>query len=492
MDFSKILKDIKTLAIVCLQWGDTGKGKIVDLFAQYFDIIIRGQGGDNAGHTVVVDKEKLIFHLIPSGILHDKDGKINALGPGVVFNPRTFCKELDMLEEKKLSYNNLMVSLNAKLILPQHLVLDRISEDGLGSLSIGSTGRGIAPAYGDHYLRKGLIVNDLLNKNLFVKKLKGNLQEKIRFLKTYDIKVIKKVMSHEHLLNGSYFNPKNIFDIDAIVEQYIKYGDRLKELIRDTCSVIRESVNVKKILLEGAQGNLLSIDYGTYPYVSSSDCSTKGLIKGAGLHEKEVGLIIGIIKGFYETRVGNGSFPTEFGGSASEEWCKTKTRKDEEKLYLYLSVNTTDEFEKGIAIREAGSEYGATTGRPRRTGRLDIPLLRRALLTSLSNDLALTKLDVLNNCKEIEICTHYIYNGPDYNLGNKILREGDPIYTAILEDCVLKHCKPIYKIFSGWECDLSEGFLDNFNNILDYLKKKLNVNLKIISIGADRNETVFL
>ncbi len=487
---------IKTIAITCLQWGDTGKGKLVDLIAQAADIIIRGQGGDNAGHTVVAKDEKLVFHLVPSGILFDKDGKINALGTGVAFYARTFCEELNVLKEKGLSYNNLMVSLNAKLILPQHIVLDRINEDTSGSLKIGSTGRGMGPVYTDHYARVGLIVNDLLNKDLFVKKLRENLRKKIRFLETYDVEVIKEIMNHEHLLNGAYFHPKKIFDVDAIVEQYMKYGNELKYFIRDTDSLIKKLVGEKRILLEGAQGNFLSIDYGGYPYVTSSDSTAKGLVKGTGLNESDVDLTIGIIKGFYETRVGNGPFPTEFGGKKSDKWCQNKTREDEVVL-KDVSINDPDEFMRGIAHRNAGYEYGATTGRLRRTGRLSLPDLRRAILTNLGNDVALTKLDVLNECTNIEICTHYNYTGPGYNYGNQSLKKGDQIKTTILHNDIMKYCEPVYKTSPGWECDISgaeclEDLPSNLRDILDYVVEETNVKPRIISIGADRNETIIV
>jgi len=493
---SALLNNVKTVAVICLQWGDSGKGKVVDLLAGFFDLIIRGQGADNAGHTVVADGDELIFHLIPSGIKYDSEGKINALGSGVAFNPKTFCGELAMLDSKKLSYNNLMVSMDAKLILPQHLVLDRIRESSSGSFKIGTTGRGVAPAYGDHYLRKGLTVNDLLNKDVFAKKLKENLQEKIRLLKTHDIELIKKIMSHEHLLGGIYFHPKKIFDEDAIIEQYMQYGATLKDMIRDTDALVKTMVGIKRILLEGAQGSLLSIDYGTYPYVTSSDPTAKGLIKGVGLNEVDVDFTLGIIKGFYETRVGGGPFPTEFGGKASESWCSLKTLEDEDSLSL-KSVNDPNEMDRGIAIRRAGNEYGATTRRPRRTGRLDLPLLRRALLTSLTRDLVLTKVDVLNKCKEIEICTHYVYEGPNYRLGEKVLKNGQEIHVAINRSEVLEHCRPVYEKFPGWECDLSgaESFGDlpgELREIFTYVKEKEKVNLRILSIGADRNDTVIL
>ncbi len=494
-----LLRDVFTLAIVCNQWGDTGKGKIVDLFAaEWADIIARGTGGANAGHTIVINGEEFIFHLIPSGILHDGAGKINLLGRGVAFDPRIFCEELEILRKEGMAYNHLRVSKDAHLVLPHHLVLDRVKEIDAGKLKIGTTGRGIGPLYVSHYDRTGLTVNHLLNKDFFAKELKRSIARTVRQLRIDDPEVVKGVMQHEHLEDGIYYHPEKIFDVDAIIDKYLKYVKEFRDMICDTDRLVQSAVIHKKnVLLEGAQGLLLSVDYGAYPYVTSSDPSVNGLAKGVGLSEREVDLTLGIVKAPYMTRVGEGTFPTEMGGDESAKWCgNTKvTRAAEEKRFTTGSVNSKNDFIQGVFIRMFGGEYGATTGRPRRIGCLDLPLLRHAIKYN-GNNIILTKLDVFNECEEIRICEAYEYVGPTYNNGQEIISPGHRVEVPVPSNEFLKYCIPIYTRHKGWESDISG--IKNFQElpqelraIIRYIKSSTVTNIPLISIGRDRNDTIF-
>ncbi len=495
MELNEFMKDKKTISIVCNQWGDTGKGKFVDYFAKWADIIARGTGGANAGHTIILNEKKYVFHLVPSGILYDVDGKINIVGNGVAFDPRFFIEELDILDKEKVQYNNLKISLNAKLVMPYHLLFDRLKEVSLGSGKIGTTGRGIGPIYVDHYDRKGLVVNDMLNKNLFEKKLKRALVDKLKVLSLYDKNIVKEILMHPQLESGAFYNDETILDYNKIVEYYTeKYANRLRKYICDAEQFMKENVHKKKILLEGAQGLLLSIDHGSYPYVTSSDTTITGLVKGVGISEKDVDLNLGIVKAFYMTRVGQGPFPTEFGGVISDKHCSSSTKEAEQEMYPNASLESKDEMELGVAIRFIGQEYGATTKRPRRTGWLDLPLLRKAVLTN-GPDLILTKVDVLSNAKIIKLCTAYEYTGEDYYYGSELVKTGDTITTAIVDSNILSQCKPIYKGFPGWLSEISKikeykGLPQNLRNIVEYIEKECKVNVRIVSIGPERDETI--
>lgn len=484
------LANIRTLAIVCTQWGDTGKGKFVDYFAEWADIIARGTGGANAGHTIVLNGQQYIFHLVPSGILYDNQGKVNIIGSGTVIDPGVILQELAILQSSGLPFNHLRISRNAKLVLPQHIVMDRVREctaDG----KIGTTGRGIGPAYTDHYDRLALTVNDLLNPDSFVAKLRRNLRDKVQFLRTIDPETIREIMQHEHLCSGTFYDAHDIFNEGAIVAYYRAYGDTLRPMICDTDALLRAAVGKQNILLEGAQGHLLSIDYGTYPFVTSSDCSIQGLAKGVGLSEKQVDLTLGILKAFFMTRVGEGPFPTECGGMASATWCGTKgvNRTLELEKFGSISVNDPDPFRQGIGIRMAGHEYGATTGRPRRTGWLDLPLLRYAVQTGIQG-LILTKLDSLDGCEVIKLCTAYEYQGPDYQLGERTLRRGDCIDVAVPHSDVLQHCQPIYREFPDWLAAAEQPH--ELMTVIKYLEVEVGKPAVILSVGPDRDQTIVL
>jgi adenylosuccinate synthase len=495
MKLEEFLKGKQIIAVVCNQWGDSGKGKLVDFLSEWADVVVRGTGGGNAGHTVVLGDKTYIFHLIPCGITRDADGKLNVIGNGVAFEPRAACEELDFLDKHQMTYNNLRIAYNAKLVLPQHLVLDRLGEYLSGKGKIGTTGRGIGPVYSDHVSRVGLTVNDMLNRGSFESKLEKNLRDKLTFLKQADIKVLRGIMQHDHLERGIFFDQKDIFDIDAIVERYMEYGERLKRFIDDVDGIVREARKEgKKILLEGAQGHLLSIDYGSYPYVTSSDCSIPGLAKGSGLSERDVDFVLGVVKAPYMTRVGGGPFPTELGGKKSEEWCDSHKKEDEEREYPDASVNESDEFRQGVAIRRVGGEYGATTGRPRRTGWLDLPLLRYSVQVN-GRDIALTKLQILDGADRIKICDAYIYSGDDYQFGNRTIRKGDKLDVAIPDAGVLRNCTPVYREFPGWKtptADIKEydALPRKLRDVVEFIEQSAGVRARILSMGPDREQTI--
>lgn len=490
-------KTVKVIAIVCLQWGDSGKGKFSNAFARFADIVARGTGGDNAGHTVYENGKKYVFHSLPSGILHPK--VINIIGSGTVNNPRTLFLEISKLENNQAILNNLMVSLNAKMIMPFHVIMDRMKEaQSFGHGKIGTTGKGIGPCYLDHYDRCGLIMNDLLNPVVFAKKLKDSWERKKSLFASYDQDLLREVISAPDLESSYYYHPEKIIDLDKIMEKYLEYGRFLSRFIKDTDSFMRKSVQSgKKILLEGAQGVLLSIDHGTYPYVTCSDPTVDGLAKGVGLSRLDVDLEIGIIKGYYTTRVGAGPFPEELGGVDSDFWCNGEgTREKEETMYENLSINSSDALEQGVAIRRIGDEYGSTTKRPRRVGWLSLPLLKYSLKTLARPNVIMTKLDVLNDCDEIEICTHYIYTGPTYNYGGYYIQTGSQVYGAIPNSEFLKYCKPVFKKFKGWKSDISrindfDSLPKNFKTILKFIEEETGINPIIISVGV-HNEDIIL
>lgn len=493
---ARLLDGVWTLAIICTQWGDTGKGKFVDFFAEWADIIARGTGGANAGHTIVINGKTYIFHLIPSGILHDSSGKSNVIGSGVACDPRILIEELETLAEENMSFNNLAIAYNARLVMPQHILMDRLRESARDGSRIGTTGRGIGPAYVDHYARVGLTVNDMLNVDSLRRKLERNLAEKRKLLAHSDPLLIRQVMDHPHLGAGAFYHPSKFLDDDAIIEQYRMYGETLLPLIRDTDQMLQDAVGKKRVLLEGAQGNLLSIDYGTYPFVTASDCSVQGLARGVGIRERHVDRAFGIVKAFYMTRVGEGPFPTEIGGEQSATWCNDPlTTEDlEAKLFPNSSVNSNDPFEQGIGIRRAGHEYGATTRRPRRTGWLDLPLLRYSL-RYCGHDAILTKLDVLDQCEIIRICTSYRYNGLPYRIGERLLVSGTILRTAIPHAEVMRYCTPLYQISNGWRRNTSDRktFKElpfQLRELIAFIAREADLTIALLSVGPDREQTI--
>ena len=496
--FNKLLSGKKCVAVVCNQWGDTGKGKFVDLLSSWADIIIRGTGGANAGHTIVVNGQEFIFHLIPSGILHDTDGKVNVLGRSVAFDPRVVIEELDVLADNNVKVNNLKISHQAPLMLPWHIMIDRI---GVKKQKIGTTGRGIGPLYSAFTARHSLFVNDIFNRDVFREKLVKFFEDKKRILSTIDKGVAKEVLNHPHLCNGAFFDEKDILNIDAIVDKYTgEFADRLKSYIIDLREYVDQALqDNKNILLEGAQGTLLSIDYGTTKYQTSSDCTIAGLAKGSGLKEQQVDYVFGITKAFYMTRVGNGPFPTELGGKQSEEYCDSNHTKDEEaKQYagqLDKLLVAEDGFERGVGIRLLGGEYGATTGRTRRTGWLDLVALKYAMQFNGPN-LTLTKVDVLSRLAKIKLAVKYKYTGPEIFYAGQKLSPGDEIDFFPRFSEILYDCQPIYQEFDGWKSDISQ--LEDYDQLPEQVKKIINFiedytsgKIDVVSVGPDRGQTIF-
>ncbi len=492
----KISKNVRTIAITCLQFGDTGKGKVIDLLSGWADVIVRGTGGANAGHSVCLGDQTFIFHIIPCGILYDEVGKFNIVGSGTAVDPRIFCEEVALLRRQGLSFKHLMLALNAKLTLPTQIVRDRIGEGESCAGRIGTTGRGIGPTYADHALRIGLVVNDLLNPDILAAKVKLNAEFSARILRSYDPETVRTILSHPNLGSGAFYHPGKIFNVDAIVQAYLGYGDVLSQFICDTDLFVQDHVGGSKLLLEGAQGTFLDVDHGTRPFTTSTSCTVDGLAKGAGLNRSNVDLSLGVMKGFYMTRVGEGPFPTELGGNCSADWCRKSSREKEKADYAGTTVNDTDEFRQGVALRIVGGEYGATTGRPRRTGWLDLPLLRYALRWGSLN-VVLTKLDVLDDCEVIKVCTHHNYVGNPYFFGDHRIMTGEQLSTAIPAAEFLEHCKPLYKIFPGWKKSLKgitsfEDLPKELKDILSFVVEETKINPKIISVGPDREETIFV
>src|SRR3989338_3158483 len=381
------LKMSKNVVIVGAQWGDEGKGKIVDILSEYADVIVRFQGGNNAGHTVVIGEEKFILHLIPSGILHK--GKKCIIGNGVVIDPAVLLEEIDTLRLKGQfkDSSDLLISEDAHLIMPYHKRLDAAIERIRGKLKIGTTGRGIGPAYEDKVARCGIRCRDLLKEEVFREKLKHNLLEKNHLLK--------------NLFHGDGF------EIQDIYHAYMSYAEKIAGYITDTSLYLDRAIKQgENILFEGAQGTLLDVDHGTYPFVTSSNTVAGEAATGSGVGPTRIDKVIGISKA-YTTRVGEGPFPTELKG------------------------------EEGVQLREWGGEYGATTGRPRRCGWFDAVAVRYAAMINGLDGMVLTKLDVLDKSDKIMICTGYKY---DNNILKNFPSDSD----------ILNKCEPIYEIIDGW------------------------------------------
>lgn len=424
---------MSNVVITGAQWGDEGKGKIVDLLTEDADYIVRYQGGHNAGHTVVIGNEEFILHLIPSGIL--RSGKKCVIGNGVVIDPHALIAEIDGLIEKGIGVrDNLFISGRAHVIMPYHRAIEKESEKLKGSLRIGTTGRGIGPTYADKMARVGIRVVDLIDRDVFREKLKINLQEMNYFLeKLYGVKG---------------------FELEHVYHEYMGYAERLRDFVVDTSLLLSRVIDEgKNILFEGAQGTHLDVDHGTYPYVTSSNATAGGACTGTGVGPTKIDRVVGVVKA-YTTRVGSGPFPTEI---------KDKT---------------------GEYLRERGREYGATTGRPRRCGWFDAPATSYAAKVNGFTDLAVTKLDVLDDLDEIKICVGYRYNG-------KIFRE----MPSALK--VLEACEPIYESMEGWRVSTSgiskyEDLPQKAKRYIKRIEELVGVEVDIISTGFRRDETILL
>ena len=421
------------LVVVGAQWGDEGKGKIIDLLTERADVVARYQGGHNAGHTVVVGMDEFILHLIPSGVLHK--GKKCIIGNGVVVDPAALIEEMDGLIKRGIKFDaNLLISRNAHLIMPYHKAIDVASERLKGNKKIGTTGRGIGPAYADKINRRGIRMADLLSPERFREKLTLNIGE-------------------ANFLLERFYNAPLIHQ-DEVYDEYLRYAQRLKKYITDTTLYINEAVaKKKKVLAEGAQGTHLDVDHGTYPFVTSSSPTAGGACTGLGIGPNTIGEIIGIVKA-YTTRVGSGPFPTELENAMGEH------------------------------LRERGREYGATTGRARRCGWMDTLIVRHAVRVNGFTSIALTKLDVLDTLDEIKICVGYKYKG-------KLYKE----MPSDLE--VLEQCTPQYITMPGWKQTTIgiKKYAQLPKKARAYVEKvcKLcGVKPSIISTGARRDETIIL
>jgi adenylosuccinate synthase len=416
--------------LVGAQWGDEGKGKITDILAREMDLIVRYQGGNNAGHTVVTGDVRLALHLIPSGILHPNVTPV--IGDGVVVDPQTLLEEMDALTAQGISCERLLVSGNAHLIMPYHLEIDKVTERYLGRSKLGTTRRGIGPAYADKAARIGLRVQDLLDMKIFAAKLEVALKEKNA--------ILSKIYNRLPL------------DSRKIIAEYEGYAARLAPYITDTSLVVWKALRGgRRVLFEGAQGTLLDVDHGTYPFVTSSSPIAGGATTGAGIGPREIGRVIGIAKA-YVTRVGSGPFPTEDTGPDGER------------------------------IGERGQEFGVTTGRKRRCGWQDAVLLRYAARLNSLSDLFVTKLDVLSGFERLKLCTAYRYQGETYD-------EFPPHQT------IFHKCEPIYEELAGWSEDISgaRSFEDLPVEAREYVRRIEEVSgvpVTLVSVGPSRDQTV--
>ncbi|MFZ3104096.1 MAG: adenylosuccinate synthase, partial [Smithella sp.] len=420
------------VAVIGTQWGDEGKGKIVDLYTEKADVVARFQGGNNAGHTLVVNGKKTILHLIPSGILHDR--KICIIGNGVVFDPLVFLQEIEELQQGNLlqPHTKLFISEKAHLIMPYHRSLDQAREAQSSGKKIGTTGRGIGPAYEDKVARTGIRVGDLYEEDLFREKLKQSLKEK-NFLLT------------------NYYKDKPL-DEEEIANQYLTYAQKIKPYVADTSLILDHEIKQgKKILFEGAQGSQLDVDHGTYPYVTSSNTVSGNASCGNGIGPNKINTVVGICKA-YTTRVGEGPFPAEL--------------KDD----------------IGNHMQQVGQEFGATTGRKRRCGWLDIVLVRQAVRVSGINALAITKLDVLSGLDKLKICVGYKSAAGSFT------------YAVPASMRVLSDCQPVYEEFDGWKEDIlyareMSELPANARKYLKRLEELAEAKITLVSVGAGREET---
>jgi adenylosuccinate synthase len=425
---------VSNVAVIGAQWGDEGKGKIVDLFALDADIVVRFQGGNNAGHTLVVDGDKTVLHLIPSGALHRN--KLCVIGNGVVVDPEVLLEEVQGLREKGhlLDDSLLKISEEAHLIMPYHKSIDQARERLRGKGKIGTTGRGIGPAYEDKVARTGIRFVDLLDGTTFRDKLRRNIEEKNIYLKA----ILKE----------------RTLDYGEIYDSYCGFRDELEKYVTNTGVLLDREIKAgKKVLFEGAQGTLLDVDHGTYPYVTSSNTVIGGVLSGAGIGPRSIHEVIGLSKA-YTTRVGSGPFPTELKGPEGER------------------------------LKQEGDEFGATTGRPRRCGWFDAVGVRHAVRINGMTGIALTKLDVLTGFKKIKICT-------DYRSGGEVHHD----FPASLK--VLKNAEPVWEEMEGWDETLSgaKKLADLPSNARRYVRRLeeiLGTEMILISVGPGREETIML
>jgi len=424
---------MSTLVVVGSQWGDEGKGKITDLLSEEADIIVRYQGGCNAGHTVVKGDKQFIFHLIPSGILHK--GVKCLIGNGVVIDPESLLQEIEGLKKKNIEIDdNLSIDFKAHVVFPYHKTLDEIKEEKRGKNKIGTTGKGIGPAYIDKIARIGIRMIDMIDGKSLSKKIEINLNRKNDiFKKLYGLRISDQ-------------------EKKDILEKYTEYGQLLKKYVIDVSLYLNQAINEnKKVLFEGAQGALLDIDHGTFPYVTSSNPIAGGACIGTGVGPTKIDRVMGITKA-YTTRVGRGPFPTEMQGELEE------------------------------STRQKGGEFGATTGRPRRCGWFDAVIVNYAARINGMDSMVLTKIDILSDFKKIKICTSYKYNG-------EIIKEF-PVNLEILENCI-----PVYEEMEGWKGDISqitkyEDFPRQLKAYINRIEELVKTKVVIVSVGPKRSQTI--
>jgi adenylosuccinate synthase len=420
------------IVVLGTQWGDEGKGKVIDLIAPAFDVVARFQGGHNAGHTVYINGKKIVLHLIPSGIL--RGNKLCIIGNGVVINPQAFLDEISELEKFGVEVNeNILMSSKAHLILPYHSSAEKVSENARGAKKIGTTSRGIGPSYQDKAGRQGIRTGDLLDLSILREKIAHNVKEKNIYLKHY---------------GAELFDPEKIFEV------YASYASRLKKYIADVSLILDDKIKEgKAVLFEGAQGTLLDVDHGTYPYVTSSNSTIGGVCTGLGIGPDKIDAVWGVSKA-YTTRVGGGPFPTEIADKT------------------------------GQLLLERGNEFGATTGRPRRCGWLDTVAVAYSCRINGIRHMILTKPDVLDGLEEIEVCVGYRY-------------KGERLRSFPSESWILEKVEPQYKKIRGWNktvhgirdySELPEAFKDYVKFVEDLIQAKIS----IISTGMERKDSVLI
>lgn len=418
--------------VVGTQWGDEGKGKVVDVLSEHADTIVRFQGGNNAGHTVIVNGEKFILHLLPSGVLHQEAKCV--IGPGVVVDPFVLLEEIRMLEERGLSCDHIRISDRAHIIMPYHIYQDELQEQHSGAKKIGTTKRGIGPCYADKYARHGIRMCDLKDFAVF--------EEKAR-----------RFLADKNLLFTQIYGGEAM-DADEMIARFSAIRDQIVGRLCESVSEVNRDLDEgKDVLFEGAQAAMLDINYGTYPYVTSSSPTSAGVCTGAGVAPSRISQVIGVVKA-YSTRVGEGPFVTELND------------------------------ETGDRIRANGGEFGATTGRPRRCGWLDLNVVKHAALINGLTDIVLTKIDVLSGLDELYVCVAYDVDGVRYDY-----------MPSSLED--IARAKPVYQVFDGWDEDITKAATfdelpENCQAYVRFIEDFIGVRVSMISVGPDRVNNIFL
>ncbi len=476
MSLDGLLKGVQTMAVICNQWGDTGKGKFSDYFAAHWaDVIARGTGGNNAGHTVVKAGREKIYQSLPAGIAYDHLGKINVLGNGMVLDLQLLSHELDDLEKDGLTYDNLLISEDAHVIMPYHIARDRTIDQSQEGGGIGTTGKGIGPCYADKIARRGVRVADLFDTDVLADKVK----------------------------KAATFYREQDLNVEDTVYRLTSLAQRIRPLVTDTAARMQEFLKGgKKILLEGAQGLLLSVEHGTYPYVTSSDSSLNGTATGVGLCARVVDLPLGIVKFPFMTRVGGGPFPTELGAQLSEDHCArdqvTKLSELEEYGVPYVReghhvrydtghqrirqlMNSSDPWEQGVGIRLAACEYGAVTGRPRRIGWTDAVAARYASKVNFTAKIILTKADALAGAQQFRVCYGYL--------------KGSTMVSTFRKDArFLRSVRPSYRQYQGYP-DIGslreeDQLPQSLRNAIHDFERFTETSVVIISVGREPEQTI--